>query len=825
MRSAIIANTWRRLAASLLLLLICASPAAAQDPAPSADNPLAILNAELEAVLAAAGEPFAADQTRAIALMMEDRRRASENLFGDLMDFRAGPTQGQEEDRLRSAIEWMRNEFIRSVVGYMTPAQADIWARFQAERLTAGANGDPAQDPSDGQTQYVRINNNSFTAEDNRFFGGGGGGFTEVIPRGGMGAWHGNAQFLLKDDALNARNPFAGNKPPYQERRLNVDVSGPLVPGRLTTSVDVASTEAKDATTVRATLPDGVFALGITRPDTYREVGSRSTLQLAAAHSLRVDASYGMGSRRNQGIGGFTLPERASTSKRRSWNTQIRQFSAPSSGLFEARLQVNGGSGETHPLSEAVRINVLDAFNGGGAQNRSERTNRSYNANTLFTRVGETVTIKTGAQGIYRRAEAFSTNDFGGTFTFSSLEDYLAGVPIAYRVTRGTPLLRTTQMEGAAFLQADISLSSRFTLMVGARYDAQSNLDDLNNLAPRLSFAYAPGEATVVRGGLGLYYDGVDLDTIENQRRFDGQRQFEIVIDQPSYPDPFVGGTIRQTFPSVRVTDPDLVSPYRTIGLLSIERTLRSTLLLTASYQFGREFHRLRVRNLNAPFDATSPVLRACRSDQPEDTCVRPDPARGHVLNLESTGTEVRHQLRLSARQRFRLLNVSADYELQRVHGDVQGGAGTPASDSYDLRADWGRAPFPLHSAGATVNARLPLGVFLTARVNANSGRYYSIRTGRDDNRDGTFNDRPAGVPPNSLRGPKYANLDLNVSKAFFFRDGGTGPNVNVFANITNALNHVHYGTPSGVLTSPNFGRSTSASNPREIEAGLRFQF
>jgi hypothetical protein len=33
------------------------------------------------------------------------------------------------------------------------------------------------------------------------------------------------------------------------------------------------------------------------------------------------------------------------------------------------------------------------------------------------------------------------------------------------------------------------------------------------------------------------------------------------------------------------------------------------------------------------------------------------------------------------------------------------------------------------------------------------------------------------------------------------------------------------WGAPSGVMTSPNFGRSTSAQNPREIEVGLRFQF
>jgi hypothetical protein len=176
-------------------------------------------------------------------------------------------------------------------------------------------------------------------------------------------------------------------------------------------------------------------------------------------------------------------------------------------------------------------------------------------------------------------------------------------------------------------------------------------------------------------------------------------------------------------------------------------------------------------------------------------------------------------------RKRFALFNVEAEYELQRVYGDVQGGPGTLSTYSYDPRADWGRAPFPMHSVETTVNARLPLGVFLTARMDANSGRRYSITTGRDDNRDGNVNDRPPGVPPNSLNGPKYLDFDFNISKAFFFRQGGSGPNVNVFANMTNAFNHVHYGTPSGVLTSPNFGRFTSADDPREIEVGVRFQF
>ena len=134
----------------------------------------------------------------------------------------------------------------------------------------------------------------------------------------------------------------------------------------------------------------------------------------------------------------------------------------------------------------------------------------------------------------------------------------------------------------------------------------------------------------------------------------------------------------------------------------------------------------------------------------------------------------------------------------------------------------------PTHDVNASLNASLPLGFFISGQMSYNSGRFYTITTGRDDNRDSRVNDRPVGGLPNTERGPKYLNFDFNISKAFFIRraaGSASGMNVNVFANMTNAFNHVHYGTPSGVMTSRNFRRITSASNPREIEIGLRFQF
>ena len=72
-------------------------------------------------------------------------------------------------------------------------------------------------------------------------------------------------------------------------------------------------------------------------------------------------------------------------------------------------------------------------------------------------------------------------------------------------------------------------------------------------------------------------------------------------------------------------------------------------------------------------------------------------------------------------------------------------------------------------------------------------------------------------------------SFGFNISKAFFFEGAGgtsaTRTNLNVFANITNAFNNVNFSLPSGVMTSPNFGLSTSAQDPRLIEIGIRFQF
>jgi hypothetical protein len=202
----------------------------------------------------------------------------------------------------------------------------------------------------------------------------------------------------------------------------------------------------------------------------------------------------------------------------------------------------------------------------------------------------------------------------------------------------------------------------------------------------------------------------------------------------------------------------------------------------------------------------------------------------GEIINLEATSAEIMHSMRLSFRQRFSIFNATGNYQFIKSKGAGAPMANTLPTDNYDLRAEWTRVfNRAVHNLSGTVNAQLPMGIFLAGTANYNDGRPYTITTGRDDNMDGQVNDRPPGVPRNSADGPMYFAMSFNVSKAFFLggstAQGGTRTNMNVFANINNAFNRANYNQPSGVMTSPNFGFATSSTDPREIEIGMRFQF
>src|SRR5262249_5817726 len=133
------------------------------------------------------------------------------------------------------------------------------------------------------------------------------------------------------------------------------------------------------------------------------------------------------------------------------------------------------------------------------------------------------------------------------------------------------------------------------------------------------------------------------------------------------------------------------------------------------------------------------------------------------------------------------------------------------------------------------------------------SGTPFNITTGRDNNGDGNFNDRPSvtdadnvkavatrfgALDPSTINGslrrnpgsnPFNASLDFNLSRTFAF--GGRFQRnerryqMTFNARANNLLNRANLTGVDGVLNSPFFGRANSALPARRVELGVRFDF
>jgi hypothetical protein len=76
-------------------------------------------------------------------------------------------------------------------------------------------------------------------------------------------------------------------------------------------------------------------------------------------------------------------------------------------------------------------------------------------------------------------------------------------------------------------------------------------------------------------------------------------------------------------------------------------------------------------------------------------------------------------------------------------------------------------------------------------------------------------------APRNSVIGPGFANLDFVLAKNW--RIGRS--NVEFRWETFNLLNRANFNLPNRIFGSPNFGRISSAKNPREMQFGLRVAF
>ena len=135
-------------------------------------------------------------------------------------------------------------EELAQVLQQLVGENADIRVNgFSGGRLPAGM-----------QIQEVRIRYDDASGSGN------GGPRIEVRTRPGSGRWRNSFNMNMRDDSMNARNAFSGERPSGQTRQYAWNVDGPLVRNRTGLSLSIDRAETQDQQAIRAARPDGIFS-------------------------------------------------------------------------------------------------------------------------------------------------------------------------------------------------------------------------------------------------------------------------------------------------------------------------------------------------------------------------------------------------------------------------------------------------------------------------------------------------------------------------------------------------------------------------------------
>jgi hypothetical protein len=343
-----------------------------------------------------------------------------------------------------------------------------------------------------------------------------------------------------------------------------------------------------------------------------------------------------------------------------------------------------------------------------------------------------------------------------------------------------------------------------------------------------------------------MFYDWLSTGTYQQTLQFDGFRMKEVNLANPSFPDP---GGLGAAAPVNRyLLADDIVLPRTARASLGFSRTINPRLSVSGVYSFTKGVGQYVGENVNAPVNG-----------------VRPDPQFANVIRAVSQGKSTAHSVEASMSLNLaglganptvgkfwewrRGLRVSGSFGSGLSRNNTDGAFSPPA---VDLASDWGPSSGDIRYRGSvSLGTAAIRGLTASMGFNASSARPLTIRTGFDDNGDLIYNDRPAGVGRNSARVPGQWGSSANFGYTFDIgkrqvQSGGGVSISSIGGNLTvntsgsqavaryrlgltvslqNPFNIATYTGYSGVITSRNYLKPSSASGVRRTTINLNLTF
>jgi hypothetical protein len=191
------------------------------------------------------------------------------------------------------------------------------------------------------------------------------------------------------------------------------------------------------------------------------------------------------------------------------WSVNDRHI-LNSSSVLESSFSIKQFDADVFPSSGTAPMDFAPNLNSGNFFNQQARQSKQYEMLEVYSFTppkfaGEHF-MKVGAGMNYITFDGRNTSNpvriLRADGTRSQQLDFV-----------GRGQLNRNQRQFLAYFQDKWTVNRRLTIDYGVRFD-RDNIASENNIAPRLSFAFLPllDGRTVLRGGIGLFYDNIDLN-------------------------------------------------------------------------------------------------------------------------------------------------------------------------------------------------------------------------------------------------------------------------------------------------------------------------
>ena len=267
---------------------------------------------------------------------------------------------------------------------------------------------------------------------------------------------------------------------------------------------------------------------------------------------------------------------------------------------------------------------------------------------------------------------------------------------VANQTLGGVALIPATYANGIIFpTGAACAKAKIFSAQVQCSpYGGTINPNDNANFAPRIGFAYNPDGRglTSIRGGFGIFYDRL-LNGIYEQNAFYDPPVVQTITVNDAYFDTAGGAAGAVNLgPNLLWTTgtPTFRAPNYADWNFTVERQILPTTVLSVAWVANES------RHLLGEYDGNQPTA-AARAAAPAGTdvnAIRPFLGYSYMRTKSPIFTSNYNALQLDFTHRSRDLTFNLAYTWSKVLSTNSNDRGTAATNTYDLRQDYGPTTF-----------------------------------------------------------------------------------------------------------------------------------